>query len=71
MIHVVYSIYKSNGADTNPIYSIHDVITHTDSHWVGKVSITGGIRDELEKEYPEPEFMIQVSTVTSAGGTAE
>lgn len=71
MIHVVYSIYKKDGDSDNSFYDLHDIITHTDSHWVGKLNITGGIRAELDAEYPSPEYMIKVSHVTSAGGTAE
>lgn len=70
MIHVVYHIYKSIN-DKNTSYEVHDIITHTDSHWRGKLNVTGGICAELELEYPSPEYIIKVSYVTSAGGITE
>lgn len=69
-IHVVYSIYKSNNEE-NRSYSLHDIVTHTDSHWVGKTSVSGGIRADLEREYPSPEYVIKVSHITSPGNLAE
>ncbi len=70
MIHVVYTIYKSDG-EAKPTYAVHDIIAHTDEAWHKNVLVTGGIREKLALTYPAPEYLIQVSHVTSAGVIVE
>lgn len=74
MIHVVYNIYKLSymtvSFDEKPIEikTLHDCVIHSDQIWLDGHLITGGIREVLEKKYPESEgYSIKVETLLSPG----
>lgn len=66
-ISVVYTIRKKNQA------RVHDIITHTDQYWLnsGSYYVTGGVRAEIEKTYPESEFDIDISYTVHPGNQSD
>ncbi|SOK58342.1 hypothetical protein [Yersinia phage fHe-Yen9-04] len=55
MACVVYKIIKKGQT------SIYDIIIHDDEYWFGTALIHGGgIRETLEKRYPDDEYRIDV-----------
>ena len=66
-ISVVYSIKRKGSSD------VIDVITHTDQYWFNSSSyyVSGGMRTELEKVYPESAFDIDVEVLTHVGNQSD
>lgn len=53
-VSVVYKVIKKGQT------SIYDIIIHDDEYWSGTSLVHGGIRESLEKKYPDDEYRIEV-----------
>lgn len=64
-ISVVYTIREIGKPEVN------DIIIHTDDYWFesGNYLVTGGIREVLEKKFPNDKYKITVDVLTHVGKT--
>lgn len=66
-ISVVYTIRRKGQA------KVHDIITHTDQYWLnsGSYYVTGGVRSEIEKEYPQKDYNIDIDFIVHPGNQSD